>query len=317
MRVLVTGAAGFIGSHLVDRLLVQGDKVFAIDDFSSGYDPEIKKRNIQAALKAPGFELCQVDIRDRTKLANILAGQKFDAVVHLAARTGVRPSLKEPRLYEAVNIGGTLNLLETVKEASLSTFIFASSSSVYGATSRLPFKEDDPADAPLSPYAASKRAGELYCRFYSRIYGIPITCLRFFTVYGPRQRPDMAIHKFSRLILEDKEIPIYGRGNSARDYTYIDDVIEGIISVLNKSFPFEIINLGDSRPVELTQLVALLEDGLRKKAHTVIQPAHPADPPITYADIDKAQKLLGFSPRVGIEEGISRFLPWFLKGYAK
>lgn len=313
MKVLVTGAAGFIGSHLVERLLARGDKVVAIDDFSSGYDPRIKKRNIQGALICPGFELVQLDICDRKKLAEVISDQDFDGVIHLAARTGVRPSLQEPQLYQEVNIGGTLNLLELFKGAPPGTFIFASSSSVYGASKRLPFQEDDPADLPLSPYAATKRAGELLCRAYSHIYGLPITCLRFFTVYGPRQRPDMAIHKFTHLIFEEKEIPIYGQGDSARDYTYIDDIIDGIVSVLNKSFPFEIINLGDSRPVQLNQLVTLLERGLGKKARTLNQSLHPADPPITYADIGKAQKLLGFFPKVKLEEGIDRFIPWFLE----
>ncbi len=313
MKVLVTGAAGFIGSHLVERLLAQGNKVFGIDDFSSGYDPEVKKKNIQEAMKATGFELAPVDICNRGKLARILSGQKFDVVIHLAARTGVRPSLLEPQLYQEVNIGGSLNLLEAFKENQPAAFIFASSSSVYGASTRLPFQEDDPADFPLSPYAATKRAGELLCRSYSRIYHLPITCLRFFTVYGPRQRPDMAIHKFSRLIFQGKEISLYGQGDSARDYTYIDDIIEGIISALNKSFPFEIINLGDSRPVQLAKLVALLEKRLGKKARTLNQPAHPADPTITYAHIEKAQKLLDFSPKVELEEGIDRFIPWFLK----
>ncbi|MEE8450070.1 MAG: NAD-dependent epimerase/dehydratase family protein [Thermodesulfobacteriota bacterium] len=310
MRILVTGAAGFIGSHLVERLLSLGHEVTGWDDFNPSYDPAVKQRNIESALGHPNFCLNRLDIRDQSKVKGAIKEEGFEAVIHLAARAGVRPSLKDPQIYQEVNVIGTINLLEEVKGAGLATFIFGSSSSVYGRRSQGSFSESDPVDRPLSPYAASKISAELLCRYYADVCHLPVTCLRFFTVYGPRQRPDMAIHKFSRLIRDDKEIPIYGAGDSGRDYTYIGDIVDGIISALNRPFPFEIINLGNSRPVKLYRLISLLEKALGKKARVKNVPAHPADVPITCADLSKAKARLTFSPKVSLEEGISEFVAW-------
>jgi UDP-glucuronate 4-epimerase len=310
MRVLVTGAAGFIGSHLVERLLALGNEVTGWDDFNPSYDPAVKQRNIETALSQPNFRLHRLDIRDRSKIKEAIEGKEFEAVIHLAARAGVRPSLKDPQTYQEVNVTGTINLLEEVKQAGLASFIFASSSSVYGRRGQGPFFESDPVDRPLSPYAASKISAELLCRYYADVYQLPVTCLRFFTVYGPRQRPDMAIHKFSRLIRDEKEIPIYGGSDSGRDYTYIDDIVDGIINALERPLSFEIINLGNCQPVNLSRLISLLEKALAKKAKLTDVPAHPADVPITWADLSKAKRLLGYSPKISLETGISRFVAW-------
>lgn len=296
MSILVTGGAGFIGSHLVERL----KDVIIIDDFNDYYSPEIKRRNISKVLG----KVIERDIRD--DISDIFKENKISAVVHLAARAGVRASLKDPILYNSVNVLGTINLLECCKKFGVKKFIFGSSSSVYGITSRLPFKEDDPLQNPISPYAVTKIAGEDLCRVYHGAYGISITCLRFFTVYGPRQRPEMAISKFIRLIREDKPIPYYGDGSSSRDYTYISDIIDGIMSALDKDFGFEIINLGDSNTVTLKQLVGIIEETLGKKAKLEVLPPQPGDVPITYADITKAGRLLGYKPKVDIRDGIRR-----------
>jgi len=312
-RILVTGGAGFIGSHLVDRLLASDiEHVTVIDDFNDFYDPEIKRANIRRHVKDPRFQLAEVDIRDQQALDQSLASLHFDCIVHLAARAGVRPSLTQPQLYNETNVTGTLNLLEYARQHNIKQFVFGSSSSVYGINAKVPFSEDDPIRQPISPYAATKGAGELLCHTYSHLYGIRCICLRFFTVYGPRQRPDLAIHKFARLISEGKPIPVFGDGTTRRDYTYVDDIIDGVVAAMNyNKSDYEVINLGESRTVELRELIALLEKEL--DAHAVIdrQPAQPGDVPQTFADITRARKLLGYNPSTQIEEGVRKFVDWF------
>ena len=311
MSILVTGGAGFIGSHLIERLLREGEKVVCLDDFNDYYDPGLKRANIQPFLKEKHFRLCQADIRDSKALNKIFEAGEIQSVVHLAARVGVRDSLKDPHLYAQVNINGTLNLLEEVRRKGIQKFIFASSSSVYGLSNRIPFREDDPADKPISPYAATKRAGELLCYAYHQLYQVPVTILRFFTVYGPRGRPEMAIYKFTRFIDEGREIPVYGDGRSERDYTYISDIVQGIMSALQKSFPFGIFNLAGGKTVELRQMISLIEKRLKKKVRIKYCPEQAGDVRLTSADIARARKLLGYSPRVSLEEGIERLIQWY------
>ena len=312
-RILITGGAGFIGSHLVDRLLASDvEQITIVDDFNDFYQPEIKRRNIVSHLKDPRYQLIEADIRDAKALEQSLGNTEFDCIVHLAARAGVRPSLAQPRLYNETNITGTLNLLELARQHGIKQFVFGSSSSVYGINAKVPFSEDDPIRQPISPYAATKGAGELLCHTYSHLYGIRCVCLRFFTVYGPRQRPDLAIHKFARLISEGKPIPVFGDGTTRRDYTYIDDIIDGVVAAINyDKSDYEVINLGESRTVELRELIALLEKEL--DAHAIIdrQPPQPGDVPQTFADITRARKLLGYDPQTQIEEGLRRFVDWF------
>jgi len=309
--ILVTGGAGFIGSHLVERLRAEGHEVICLDNFDDFYAPEIKWANIQAARMNLHFTLVEGDIRDTECLKKLFEQYRIGKVIHLAARAGVRASIANPQIYEEVNIKGTLNLLEVLKEHPVEQFIFGSSSSVYGINSKVPFSEDDKIEMPISPYATSKRAGELFCYTYHHLYGIPITCLRFFTVLGTRQRPEMAIHKFTRLIDEGKVIEMFGDGSSKRDYTYISDIIDGIMSALEKPFEFEIINLGDSRTVELRYLIRLIEENLGKKANINQLPPQPGDVPITFADISKARALLDYTPKVDIETGIQKFVAWY------
>jgi len=312
MSILVTGGAGFIGSSLIDKLIKKDEKVICLDNFNDYYSPEIKKENISSYLDKKNFKLVVGDILDKELLKRVFKKEEVKIVVHLAARAGVRPSLLNPHLYEEVNVGGTLNLLELSRD-NIENFVFASSSSVYGVNSKIPFSEDDPIEKPVSPYAATKRAAELLCYTYHHLYNIPLVCLRFFTAYGPRQRPDMAIHKFTKLIDEGKKITMFGSGSSRRDYTYISDIIEGVISSLYKKFSFEVINLGNSRTVELRHLISLIEKGLRKKAKVKQLPDQLGDVPITYAKIDKAKRLLGYKPKVKIEEGIEKFIFWYKK----
>jgi UDP-glucuronate 4-epimerase len=311
-RILVTGGAGFIGSHLVDRLLASDlEHVTVIDDFNDFYDPEIKRANISHQLEDPRYQLVQADIRDRAALEQALKND-FDCIVHLAARAGVRPSLSQPQLYNETNVNGTLNLLEFARQKGIKQFVFGSSSSVYGINAKVPFSEDDPIRQPISPYAATKGAGELLCHTYSHLYGIRSICLRFFTVYGPRQRPDLAIHKFARLISDGKPIPVFGDGTTRRDYTYVDDIIDGVTSAINyNQSDYEVINLGESRTVELRELISLLEKELDTHAEIDRQPPQPGDVPQTFADITKARKLLGYNPQTQIEEGIQKFVAWF------
>jgi len=310
---LITGGAGFIGSHLVDRLLATGvERVTVIDDFNDFYDPSIKRDNIREHLKDPRYNLNEVDIRDRGALEQTFKANNFDCVVHLAARAGVRPSLSEPQLYTETNINGTLNLLELAHSSNVKQFVFGSSSSVYGINAKVPFSEDDPIRQPISPYAATKGAGELLCHTYSHLYGLRCVCLRFFTVYGPRQRPDLAIHKFAKLISQRKPIPVFGDGSTRRDYTYVDDIIDGVMAAIDYDRSnYEVINLGESRTVDLNELISLLEKELDTHAIIDHQPPQPGDVPQTYADISKARALLGYQPKTQIEEGLHRFIEWF------
>ncbi len=312
-NLLITGGAGFIGSHLVDRLLAtEVERITIVDDFNDFYAQKIKRENIRGHLSEPRYKLAEVDIRDRAALERVFTNAAFDCVVHLAARAGVRPSLAEPQLYTETNINGTLNLLELARSNGVEQFVFGSSSSVYGINARVPFSEDDPVRQPISPYAATKGAGELLCHTYSHLYGLRCICLRLFTVYGPRQRPDLAIHKFARLIREGKPIPVFGDGTTRRDYTYVDDISAGVMAAIDyDKSNYEVINLGESRTVELNELISLLEKEL--DAHAIIdrQPLQPGDVPQTFADITKARQLLGYDPQTQIEEGIHRFVQWF------
>ncbi len=313
--ILVTGGAGFIGSHLVDRLLAIGHQITVIDDFNDFYDPAIKRENVGAHLASPQYQLAEIDIRDRQALEKVFAARQFDCIVHLAARAGVRPSLSEPQLYTETNINGTVNLLELARAQGIKQFVFGSSSSVYGINAKVPFSEEDPIRQPISPYAATKGAGELLCHTYSHLYGIRCVCLRFFTVYGPRQRPDLAIHKFARLIDRGQPIPVFGDGTTRRDYTYIDDILAGVLAAIEYDESiYEVINLGESRTIELRELIALLEKELDMRAVIDRQPPQPGDVPQTFADITKARRLLNYNPQTQIEEGIQRFVHWFRKG---
>ncbi|MDQ6788894.1 MAG: GDP-mannose 4,6-dehydratase [Acidobacteriota bacterium] len=312
-KILITGGAGFIGSHLVEKLLGEGIwRVTIVDDFNDFYSPLVKRANVLPFLDNPHFTLCETDICDAEKLRAVFAEGDFDAIVHLAARAGVRPSLLEPKLYARTNIGGTLNLLELAREFSVRQFVFGSSSSVYGASCKIPFSEQDKISQPISPYAATKAAGELLCHTYAHLYDIRAVCLRFFTVYGARQRPDLAIHKFSKLIWENKPIEMFGDGATRRDYTYIDDIIEGVRAAIDyEQSDYEIFNLGESQTVELRELVKLLEENLGKRAIIQRRPMQPGDVPQTFADISKARLLLNYNPQTKIEEGIRKFVEWF------
>jgi len=312
-NLLVTGGAGFIGSHLVDRLLATDvTRITVVDDFNDFYEPSIKRENISEHLKDPRYSIHEVDIRDRAALAPLFASTSFDCIVHLAARAGVRPSLSEPQLYTETNINGTLNLLELAHHHNVNQFVFGSSSSVYGINADVPFSEDDPIRQPISPYAATKAAGELLCHTYSHLYGLRCVCLRFFTVYGPRQRPDLAIHKFAKLITQRKPIPVFGDGTTRRDYTYIDDIIDGVMEAIHyNQNNYDIFNLGESRTVELNELISLLEKELDTNAIIDRQPPQPGDVPQTYADISKARARLNYNPKTQIEDGLRRFVEWF------
>jgi UDP-glucuronate 4-epimerase len=311
--ILITGGAGFIGSHLVDCLLAEGSwRVLVVDDFNDFYDPSIKRENIRAHPAHPNFKLLEADIRDYASLQRGVGDVRFDCIVHLAARAGVRPSLLEPRLYVETNVNGTANLLELARANGVKQFVFGSSSSVYGISARVPFSEEDPIFHPISPYAATKAAGELLCHSYAHLYDLRVVCLRFFTVYGARQRPDLAIHKFAKLIAEGKSIPVFGDGTTRRDYTYIDDIVAGVRAAIDyDGSKYEIVNLGESRTVELRELISLLEQALGSRAEISWQPVQPGDVPQTFADISKAQRLLGYNPRTQIEEGIREFVKWF------
>ena len=312
MNFLVTGGAGFIGSHVCERLLQMGNAVWSVDDLNNFYDPALKKQNIEAIKAAsPNFTFVPGDITYKPVLERLFGGTKFDQIIHLAARAGVRPSLAEPALYQRVNVEGTVKLLEFARANGVRKVAIASSSSVYGVNSKVPFAEDDPIFSPISPYAASKLACEALGHVYHHVYGMDIVMLRFFTVYGPRQRPDLAIFKFTNLISQGKPIPVYGDGKTARDYTYITDIVDGVISVTQKEFGYQIFNLGEAQTVQLWYLVSLIENALGKKAIIDRQPAQPGDVPITYANIGRARSLLGYSPGIKIEQGIPLFVEWF------
>jgi UDP-glucuronate 4-epimerase len=309
--ILVTGGAGFIGSHLCDRLLREGREVVCLDAFDNFYPREVKLRNIERLKSEERYHLYEGDIRDPALLEDLFGHHSLDAVVHLAARAGVRPSLEMPRLYADVNVTGTATLLEHCRSFDVRRFIFGSSSSVYGNSDAVPFQESGPAVEPVSPYAATKRAGELLGYTYHHLYGMDISCLRFFTVYGPRQRPEMAIHKFTRLIDQGQGVPIFGDGSSARDYTYVDDIVEGILASIERARGFQVFNLGRSEVVTLRDLIRHIEDALGKKARTSTQSEQPGDVRQTYADVSKAREFLEYRPRVGIQEGIARFVEWY------
>jgi UDP-glucuronate 4-epimerase len=314
MNFLVTGGAGFIGSHVCERLLRDGHRVWAFDDLNDFYDPLIKRRNlreIQAAAKA--FEFVPGDICDDAALRELFGSVKFDQVIHLAARAGVRPSLEQPALYQRVNVEGTVNVLEAARRTGVKKITIASSSSVYGVNARVPFSERDPIFSAVSPYAASKLACEALGHTWHHVYKLDVAMLRFFTVYGPRQRPDLAIHKFTRLIDAGRPIPVFGDGGAARDHTHIDDILEGVLACTRREFGFEIFNLGESRTVKLSELIALLEAALGKPAILDRQPLQPGDVPVTYADIAKARTQLGYQPRIPVEAGIPLFVAWFRK----
>lgn len=311
-NILVTGGAGFIGSHLVEHLLGEDVwQVSVVDDFNDFYAPELKRANVSTFIENPRFQLYETDICNALSVEKVFAENRFDAIVHLAARAGVQPSLREPKLYAETNISGTLNLLELARRHEVKQFVFGSSSSVYGDSTKVPFAEDDKIFQPISPYAATKAAGELLCHTYSHLYNIRCVCLRFFTVYGARQRPDLAIRKFSELILDGKPIQVFGDGTTRRDYTFVDDIIQGLRAAIDyTTSKFEIFNLGESQTVELKYLIELLEENLGRKAIIEQKPFQAGDVPQTFADISKAKKLLGYNPQTKIEEGIKRFAEW-------
>jgi UDP-glucuronate 4-epimerase len=310
-HILVTGGAGFIGSHLTRRLLARGDRVTVLDNFNDFYDPARKRANFAALDGDPPPALVEGDIRDAELVDRIFREGEFDAVVHLAARAGVRPSLEQPILYEDVNCIGTLRLLEAARRHGPRTFIFGSSSSVYGINEKVPFAESDEINQPISPYATTKRTGELLAYNYHHLYGLRIACLRFFTVYGPAQRPEMAIHKFTRLLADGEPVTLFGDGTTRRDYTYVDDIIDGTVAALDLAPGFEILNLGGSETTALADLVHWLADELAVEPRIEYLPDQPGDVPITYADVSKAQRLLGYSPKVPIRTGLRRFVEWY------
>lgn len=310
MQILVTGGAGFIGSHLTERLLARGDDVVVFDEFNDAYDPALKHANLADGATANNLRIVEGDIRDATAVADLFAGTTFDVVAHLAARAGVRPSLEDPILYEDVNCLGTLRILEAMRRNGLRRMVFASSSSVYGNSAIPPFSEDEVISRPISPYAATKAAGELLCHNYYHLYQISVTALRFFTVYGARQRPDMAIRKFTTMIDQGKSIPFFGDGSSERDYTYYSDIIDGVVAAIDRDLGYEIINLGESQTTSLSQLVALIEENLGKQADRESLPVQPGDVDRTYADVSKARRLLDYEPQTNIEDGIREFVAW-------
>lgn len=310
-RVLVTGGAGFIGSSVTARLLERGEQVVCLDDFNDYYDPAFKRGNVAPFSTRPGWRLIEGDIRDAALVEHLYSSERFDATIHLAARAGVRPSILQPVLYEEVNCLGTLHLLEAARRHGAGTFVFGSSSSVYGVNSKVPFSEEDPITCPVSPYAGTKRANELQCYTYHHLYGLRVTCLRFFTVYGPRQRPEMAIYAFTDRLARGNAVPRFGDGSSARDYTYIDDIVTGVLAAYDHAAPFEIVNLGGSRTTTLQRLIELIGGALGVEPRVEELPNQPGDVPITYADVSKAKRLWGWEPQVPIEEGVERFVRWF------
>jgi UDP-glucuronate 4-epimerase len=310
-HILLTGGAGFIGSHVARRLLARGDRLTVLDDFNDFYDPALKRANAADFSGRSDWRLVEGDIRDSALVERLFRDGRFDAVIHLAARAGVRPSLAEPILYEDVNCIGTLRLLEAARHHGPANFVFASSSSVYGINEKVPFSEDDPVDRPISPYATTKRAGELLCFNYSHLYGLRTSCLRFFTVYGPSQRPEMAIAKFTDLLARGKSVPLYGTGQTRRDYTYIDDIVDGVVAALDLAPRFEIFNLGGSQTTALIDLVHWIAAELGVEARLEMLSEQLGDVPITYADVSKAKAMLGYEPKVPIREGLKRYVAWY------
>ena len=313
-RVLVTGAAGFIGSWLTERLLERGVEVVGLDNFDPFYDRALKERNLETARGSSAFRLVEGDLRNRSDVSALFSDGGFDAVMHLAAKAGVRPSLADPAAYYETNLIGTSNLLEVMREAGCLRLVFASSSSVYGNSRKVPFHEDDRVDAPISPYAATKKAGEELCHVYHAVHGFSVLALRFFTAYGPRQRPEMAIHAFTRRLFAGEPIPVFGDGSMERDFTYIDDVVDGVVFALDYvlgSQTFEIVNLGESEPIRLSRLVSALERATGREATIDRRPVPPGDVDRTFADVSRARRLLGYDPHVGIDEGLRRFVEWY------
>ncbi len=309
--ILITGGAGFIGSHLTDALLRRGDRVIVLDNFNDYYSPDRKRRNLAGALLNTNFQLVDGDIRDAGRVERIFARQPVEKVVHIAAMAGVRRSIEQPLLYQDVNLRGLTIILEACRRHAVRTMIFASSSSVYGTGAKLPFREDDPAAQPISPYAATKRAGELLCHTYHAIHGLPTTCLRFFTVYGPRGRPDMAPYLFTQRVIAGEPIQMFGDGSTTRDYTYVDDIVAGVIAAIDAGLPFEIINLGNSAPVSLRDFVTVIESATGRKAVIRQSGHHPGDVPHTLADIRKARRLLNYAPKTPVLDGMRRFVEWY------
>ena len=309
-NVLVTGAAGFIGSHLSESLVNRGDIVVGLDNFDDFYDPNVKRNNIRTLIDHDRFRMIEGDIRDPECVTTAL-GEKVDIVVHLAARAGVRPSIEQPMLYQDVNVRGTMVLLEACRKKNIKRFIFSSSSSIYGNNENIPFAESDPVDHPISAYAATKKAGELICHTYHHLYGVDITCLRFFTVYGPRQRPDLAIHKFARLIEQGRPIPVFGDGSMMRDFTYIDDIVDGVLRAMDKCGGYHVYNLGESQPVSLSNLITAIESALGRKAVIDRRSMQPGDVNRTYADVTLARNELGYQPSTDLATGLARFVEWF------
>jgi UDP-glucuronate 4-epimerase len=316
-NVLVTGGAGFIGSNLVERLLKSGHEVSVIDDLNNFYSPEQKRANLDEIARTGPIRFFEGDICDSARVAEIMKETRPDTIIHLAARAGVRPSLEQPLLYEQVNIHGTMVLLEACRQHGVRKFVFASSSSIYGITNQVPFTEDDTAAMPISPYAATKIAGEKICYTYSHLYDIQAVCLRFFTVYGPRQRPDLAIRKFTEMIDQGESIPVFGDGSSGRDYTYIDDITRGVVAAAQLDTPYDVFNLGNASPVSLNALIETIEKAVGKQAKIRRLPMQPGDVPITYADISKASRVLGYKPETPLRQGIDNFVDWYrLQGKA-
>lgn len=311
MQILITGIAGFIGSHLGEKLISLGHRVIGVDNFDSFYPKHFKQSNLSILNKSDQFSFCEADIKDKQAIKEIFNKHSVDLVIHLAAKAGVRPSIDYISEYYLVNVNGTVNLLECMREAKIAKLIFASSSSVYGNNPQVPFSETDFVDNPISPYAATKKSGELLCHVYTSLYKFDITCLRFFTVFGPRQRPDLAIHKFTRLIDEGKPLPFFGDGSTSRDYTFIDDIISGIICATNKLTGFNVYNLGESRVIKLNELISFIENALGKKAILDRQPFQPGDVQKTFANITKARTELGYDPRYDFETGIKHFVTWY------
>ncbi len=311
MNILVTGAAGFIGSHVCEHLIKAGNSVIGVDNFDSFYPAKIKESNIAGLKRCKQFQLHKTDIRDASALNEIFSSHNIDAVIHLAAKAGVRPSMESIEEYYDVNINGTVSLLESMRKHEVIKLLFASSSSIYGNNQKVPFCESDNVDNPISPYASTKKSGELLCHVYHHLYNFNITCLRFFTVYGPRQRPDLAIHKFTKLIMEEKPIPFYGDGTSSRDYTYIDDIVNGIQCALDHISGYNIYNLGESKVIALRELVETLEQGLGKKAILNKLPMQQGDVSRTFADISKSRAEIGYNPVYDIKTGIDKFIQWY------
>jgi len=310
LTVIVTGGAGFIGSHLCERLLSEGEMVVCVDNFDPFYPRAVKEENVRGLVGSRDFVLREVDIRNAAALGVVVSETKPSVIVHLAAKAGVRPSLIDPLGYADVNINGTLNVLESARKNGVPKVVFGSSSSVYGNTNKVPFTEDDVLH-PISPYAASKLSGELYCRMYNQLYGIKSGCLRFFTVYGPRGRPDMAPYKFTRLIDEGKELEVYGNGKSRRDYTFISDIVDGIMLSVRREYEFEVFNLGESKTTSLDEFISIIEREVGKKARIKRAPIQMGDVEMTYADIGKSKKMLGYNPKVSVEEGMGEFVRWY------